>query len=165
MQAALINRPQPVTVQRAESFIGQIVFASIVFLLCNPVFGLAAFILAGAMNYRTCISHQSIVKSVSASLLLPQVGGVTYRPIRLLIAVCNRQHCEQCKRRYIQVTERPISGFSLRRSDTLHRPKKYRTPKLKLLFDRNSEYKRPAGGVSLARFSRNSQFVPRFRLC
>jgi len=51
MQAALINRPQPVTVQRAQSFIGHIVFASIVFLLCNPVFGLAAFILAGAMNY------------------------------------------------------------------------------------------------------------------
>ena len=39
-------------------------------------------------------------------------------------------------------------------------------PKLIFLlrFDKNVEYKRPTGGVSLARFTKFAEFVPHFRM-
>jgi len=54
-QVVFVNAPQPqtqpVTVQRVQSFAGHIVFSCFVFWFCNPLFGLIAFILAGALNY------------------------------------------------------------------------------------------------------------------
>ena len=40
-----------VVLQMPKSFVGEIVFSCIVFWVCNPLFGLIAFILAGGIGY------------------------------------------------------------------------------------------------------------------
>ena len=60
---ASATQSQPIRrTQHNQSFVGHMVFACVVFCCCNPLFGLIAFILAGALN------HVYLLKCV---LLLP----------------------------------------------------------------------------------------------
>ena len=61
--------PQPVRLPYRPAFRGHLIFALIVMLMCNPLFGLIAVVLAGSLNCLHKLSKSLILSSLLLSLL------------------------------------------------------------------------------------------------
>ena len=58
------TQAQPLQHTYVQSFVNHMLFSCVVFFLCNPLFGLIAFILAGSLNYTQCSPRRSSVLKI-----------------------------------------------------------------------------------------------------